>query len=63
MSNKRVKELKEVLRRAKHMKEDDYFSSSVFYYLAGYYPDMRLGDCSEIISEIRDEIIAGIFFE
>lgn len=44
------------------MKEEDIFTSSVFYYLAGYYPDMRLGDCADIISEIREEILAGTFF-
>lgn len=62
MSNEIVNEVKKVLRK-EYTEAEFYFSSSVFYYLAGYFPNMKISNCAYIISEIRNEIIAGTFFE
>lgn len=41
-----------------HLKERDFFDTSVFYYLCGLYPDLSIRRCVEIVEHLRDEIIA-----
>lgn len=38
-----------------HLKEEDFFSTSVFYYLAGRFPDLTINECVDIVDQARKE--------
>lgn len=39
------------------LKEDDFFDSAVFYYLAGLYPDLSILRCVQLVDQFRVEIL------
>lgn len=39
------------------LKEDDFFETVVFYYLAGRYPDLSLCRCVQLVDQLRAEIL------
>lgn len=43
------------LRENQSLKEEDYFKSAVFYYLAGRYPDLSISQCADIVDQLRKE--------
>ncbi len=47
--------LKELLK-ATHLKEDDYYNSNVFYYLAGRFPELTIAECADIVTDARQEL-------
>lgn len=40
-----------------HLKEDDYFDSAIFFYLAGRFPDLTIKQCTEVVEQIRDNLL------
>lgn len=40
-----------------HLKTEDYFTSVIFYYLAGRFPDMSIDRCARIVDMIRQTIL------
>ncbi len=55
----RKEEIKKMLldNEKTKLKEDDFFDSSVFYYMAGYFPSMSISKCVDIVTEIRRDIL------
>lgn len=37
-----------------HLKEDDLHSSTVFWYLSGYCPDLTIRQCVDVVKELID---------
>lgn len=50
-------EIIKILHGESDLKPDDYFDTSVFYYLAGRFPDLTIRQCTEIIGKIREDVI------
>ncbi len=46
---------KEILES--HLKEDDYFDTTIFYYLSGRFPDLTIKQCTDIVDYLRKKII------
>ena len=44
------------LLQEKHLKEDDYYSGCVFYFLAGRYPEFTIAQCADIVTCARKEL-------
>lgn len=40
-----------------NLKEDDFYNSSVFYYLAGRFPDLTISQCVDIVDTVREKFI------
>lgn len=54
--NQVVEKLEGALREER-LKRDDFFSSSVFYFLAGCFPDLSMETCCYAVDEVRDKLI------
>lgn len=40
-----------------HLEKGDYFDSTVFYYLAGAFPDLTIARCAEVVDIMRQRFI------
>lgn len=52
-------EIIEIIKKS-HLKTEDYFETTIFYYMAGRFPNLTICECTEIIEEIRNKIINEI---
>lgn len=42
------------------LREEDYFDSPVFYYLAGAFPDLSIGQCVKIVDIMRQKFVDSL---
>lgn len=56
MTTKKKHEIIEALESS-DLKEEDYFDSSVFYYLSGRFPDLTISQCTDIVDIIRQKFM------
>ncbi len=38
-----------------HLKKNNYFDASIFYYLAGRFPDLTIKECVDIAEQVQKE--------
>jgi hypothetical protein len=50
-----ISEIVKVIVSETHLKEDDYFDTSVFYYLSGRFPGLTISQCTNIVNCLRKE--------
>ena len=50
-----INEIVKIIVSETHLKEDDYFDASVFYYLSGRFPDLTINQCINIVDRLRKE--------
>lgn len=50
-------QIKKILLELPIIKEEDIFNAAIFYYMAGRFPNMKISKCTEIVDEIRTEIL------
>lgn len=51
-----VKKLETALRVGT-LKKEDFFSTSVFYYLSGCFPNLSMNICCCAVSKVREKLI------
>ncbi len=49
----------EHLLTVRHLSEDDFYRPTVFYYLAGRFPDLTISQCVDAVGLIRKRIISN----
>ncbi len=49
-----IKEITEKIIFESHLKENDYFDTNVFYYMAGRFPDLTISQCADIVNRLRE---------
>lgn len=54
--NQVVEKLENALREKKLIRED-FFSGTVFYFLAGCFPNLSMEMCCDAVAEMRDKLI------
>lgn len=50
-------EIEMIAEAKKVLKEDDFFNSTIFMFIAGYAPRTSIKRCSEIVDMVREELI------
>lgn len=43
--------------------EDYFFTTMIFFYLAGGFPNATIADCADVVEAIRDEYLYGTGFK
>lgn len=54
--NQVVEKLESALREKK-LRREDFFKGTVFYYLAGCFPNLSMEMCCDAVAEVRDKLL------
>lgn len=52
-----INQISEFILKKSNLKEDDYFDTTIFYYLAGRFPDLTIKECMEVVDLLRQNFI------
>lgn len=53
----KIDELAEKIIEFSHLSEDDMFTTVLFYYLAGRFPEMTIAEAASLSDEIRSKLL------
>jgi len=52
-----VDEIVKIVCEESGVREEDYFSSPIFYYLAGRFPNLTISQCVEIVNRVQNKCL------
>ena len=55
--NLKTDEIIKIVYEESGLIREDYFNTTVFYYLSGRFPDLTIRQCTEIITQIHDKML------
>lgn len=57
MEKAELNEIVKIVCEESGVREDDYFSSPIFYYLAGRFPNLTISQCVEIVNRVQNKCL------